>query len=503
MSVKKNIVANVIGSGWYALMGIIFIPIYIKYMGIESYGLVGVFALLLAWLALLDMGMTPTISREMARFSGSTHTNQSILNLLRSVEILALCISLIIIISIIVSADWLVINWLNVEMLPQDVVVNAIIIMGFIAALKFLEGIYRSAIVGLQKQVQLNVMQMFFSTLRGFGAVGVLIFYSPTIYAFFVWQAVVSVLNIVVFRSYLYFVLPKSKTKTRFSWLELNKIKKYAAGMMGTTFLAILLTQIDKILLTKILSLSEYGYYTMAVLVVSALSIAVGPVSQAYFPKFTELKAKGQNDLLVDAYHKSSQLITVVVGVMAGYLIFFSEPILIVWTQDKELVNTVAPLVSVLALGSFLNILMWMPYQMQLAHGWTSLALKINIVAVIVIVPSILIVVPLYGSIGAAWVWVALNMGYVSIGVHFMYKKILTKEKWRWYFEDILIPLAVCFGLIFFFKNVLSSPNMYVMVLMIALSSIVVFFITALSAPLVRVQVLNIISRISNEKNKR
>jgi O-antigen/teichoic acid export membrane protein len=495
LSVKKNIAANVVGSGWTALMSIAFVPLYIKYLGIEAYGLIGVFSILLGWLTLLDMGMTPTISREMARFSGKAHTNQSILDLLRSVEVIAIVLAILIYFGVYIFSEWLASAWINSDTIEKSVIINAIIIMGFVAALKFVENIYKSAIIGLQKQIQLNVMVVVFATLRGFGAVGVLVYYSPTIEAFFVWQGLVSILNIIVFGVYLYSALPKSEAKVKFSWHELNKIKKYAAGMMGTTFLAILLTQIDKMLLVKILTLSEYGYYTMAFMVANVLYMVVGPISQAFFPKFAELKAKEDKVALVDMYHKSSQLITVSVGVIVGYLIFFSEAIVLAWTQDVLLSQEVAPLVSVLSLGTFLNILMWMPYQMQLAHGWTSLVIKMNIVAVLFIVPAIFIVVPTYGAIGAAWVWVVLNAGYVFVGVHFMYRKILVDEKWSWYLNDIFKPLFVCFGLIWLFKVFLHHENIYIMLAMIVLSMIVVFAGTIAFTPLVRMQVLNLIKK--------
>jgi len=462
-------------------------------MGIDSYGLIGVFAILLAWLVLLDMGITPALGREMARFSGQAHTDQSILDLLRSIEVIFFGLATIIAISIYVSSEWLATEWIDRGNIEKSVVVDSIILMGFVAALRFVESIYKSSIIGLQRQVQFNIIEIILSTLRGFGAVLVLAYISPTIIAFFVWQAGVSILTIFVFGVYLYRVLPRTDIKSRFSVVELNKIKKYAIGMMSITFLALLLTQIDKMLLVKLLSLSEYGYYTMAFVVASALYRVVGPFGQAFFPKFTELKAREDITNLVVMYHKSSQLITVCVGTIAGYMIFFSEAIVMAWTQDSSLAKEVAPLVSVLSLGTFLNILMWMPYQMQLAYGWTSLTVKINIVAVSLIVPAILIVVPMYGAIGAAWVWVILNAGYAVIGVHFMYRKILVGEKWRWYIDDIIKPLFVCFGLILLFKTILNSDNSYLMLAYILLSMIVVFIATTFSASLIRVQVLNMI----------
>src|SRR3972149_12226265 len=86
-STKRNIIANYLGSAWNALMGLAFIPLYIHYLGIEAYGLIGVFILLQAWMVLLDMGITPTFSREMARFTAGSHTPQSIGDLVRSVEL--------------------------------------------------------------------------------------------------------------------------------------------------------------------------------------------------------------------------------------------------------------------------------------------------------------------------------------------------------------------------------------------------------------------------------
>ena len=55
---KKNLIANYVGNAWSALMSLLFVPGYIQYIGIEAYGLIGLFAMLQAWLGLLDMGMT-------------------------------------------------------------------------------------------------------------------------------------------------------------------------------------------------------------------------------------------------------------------------------------------------------------------------------------------------------------------------------------------------------------------------------------------------------------
>lgn len=438
---KRNLIANYLGQGWTALMGLAFIPLYIKYLGIEAYGLIGLFGVLQAWLVLLDMGMTPTLGREMARFTGGSHSNESIRDLLRSIETVGLCVAVLIAGGVALGANWIATDWLKANTLPTAVVAQAFTIMGLVTALRFVEGVYRSAIVGLQRQVLFNGVSSAMATLRGLGAVGILLWVSPTLQAFFLWQGMVSLATLVILGATTYACLPKGERSGRFSLEALRGVWRFAGGMVGITILALLLTQVDKILLSRLLTLSEFGYYTLAGTVAGALYMLIGPITQAFYPKFCELYARGDTAALANSYHKGAQLVSVMAGSAAITLIFFAETFLRLWTRDAELAGRVAVLLSLLVLGNLLNGLMWIPYQTQLAHGWTSLAVKVNIVAVALIVPAILWAVPRYGAEGAAWVWGALNAGYCVIAVQFMYRRILPAEKWRWYRQDVLMPL--------------------------------------------------------------
>ena len=424
-------------------MGLAFVPLYIKYLGIEAYSLIGLFAVLQAWLSLLDLGMTPALGREMARFTGGAHTPQSIRDLLRSVEIIAVGVAALVALGIWSASGWLARDWLRAENLSSDAVAQAFAIMGVVTALRFVEGVYRSAVVGLQRQVLFNGINASLATVRGLGAVALLVWVSPTIEAFFLWQGLVSIITLALLAGVTYHLLPAGDRGGRFSVQALREIGRFAGGMVGITFLALLLTQVDKILLSKLLPLSEFGYYTLAAVVAGALYMLIGPITQAWYPRLCELQARADSAALADSYHKGAQLVTVIAGSAAIVVMLFSETLLRLWTQNADLAARTALLVSLLTLGNLLNGLMWIPYQTQLAHGWTGLTVRINIVAVVVLVPTLFWVVPHYGAVGAAWVWVSLNAGYVFIGIHFMYRRILSAEKWRWYLQDVLAPLAL------------------------------------------------------------
>ena len=87
-SIRINILANLAGKAWSALMGLAFVPLYIEYMGIESFGLVGFFVTLVGVTTILDMGLTTTLNRELARLSALPDAAAEMRTLLHTLEII-------------------------------------------------------------------------------------------------------------------------------------------------------------------------------------------------------------------------------------------------------------------------------------------------------------------------------------------------------------------------------------------------------------------------------
>lgn len=86
----------------------------------------------------------------------------------------------------------------------------------------------------------------------------------------------------------------------RFDPGAIVRIRRFAAGMAATTLLSLLLAQVDKILLSKIVSLKDFGFYTLAASAAGALYFLVTPVVTAISPRLTELVAKCEHQMLVD-----------------------------------------------------------------------------------------------------------------------------------------------------------------------------------------------------------
>lgn len=133
--------------------------------------------------------------------------------------------------------------------------------------------------------------------------------------------------------------------------------------MIGITFLALLLTQADKILPSKLLSLSDYGYYTLAAVVAVALYMVITPITQAFYPGLCEQHSRNDQSALIKTYHTGAQLVSAFAGSGAIVVILFAETVLRLWTQVLDLAQWAATLLSLLMLVNLLNGLMWIRHQ--------------------------------------------------------------------------------------------------------------------------------------------
>jgi len=490
---KRNLIANYLGQGWTALMGLAFIPLYIKYLGIEAYGLIGLFAVLQAWLTLLDMGMSPTLNREMARFTAGTHSATSIRDLLRSIELIVLGIAVLLALGIWAASGWLASDWLRAEKLPVDVVAQAFAIMGAVTALRFVEGIYRSAIIGLQRQVLFNVVNSAMATLRGLGAVGILIWVSPTIEAFFLWQGLVSILTLGMLASVTYRTLPDAERGGQFSIPALRGIGKFAGGMMLGTLSGLLISGVDKIVISKYHTLSEVGYYTLATTVVSILGILLGPVNQAVFPRFAELMAKGDKTALIQTFINACQLISVFLGSISLVMIFYSQEIIFAWSKDMHLATATAPITSLLSFAVFISSPGWMLYQVQIAHGKPMIGVNINLIVIAFSFPLYFILVPAYGLRGAAYVLIAAGIIGLVLHVIFTFRIMVQQCLTDWAIKSILQPIMIALVIV-------ASSTFFHVYSESRLSNIIFVLVVALFAVLASLAVAQSL-RISVTKN--
>jgi O-antigen/teichoic acid export membrane protein len=492
---KLDLAANFSGVGWSVLIQIACVPLYLKFLGIEAYGLVGFYLMLQAILQVLDFGLSPTMNREMARYSVQPEKAAEARDLVRTLEVGYWLIGIAIGAIILAAAPVIAADWIKVGSIPIRTVSHAVMLMGLLSVFQWPLTLYQGALMGLRRQLLFNSFKITMVTLSQGGAVLVLWLISPTIGAFLVWQAAVSCVQVLLIAVLLWKRLPPADRPARFDLRVVRKIWHFAAGMSGITLIGLALSQIDKVVVSKLLPLRMFGYYTLAWSVANGLLAISGAVFNAIFPRMSAQAVIGDENGIRQSYHYGSQVMAVLILPFAAVLSLFSFDILRLWTRSSQTATAAAPILSVLVIGSAVNALLFLPYALQLAFGWTKLSLFAGLLSMVIVIPVMFPMTEYFGPVGAATVWAVLNILNILVVVPIMHRRLLPGEVWG-YFGDIGLPLVSAVGLAVLCRLIfrdLSSPVMTLAALSIAwLGSLVV---AVLAAPRVRswalAQVLN------------
>lgn len=435
--------AGLANSIWSALIGLAVVPFYLKYLGIEAYGLIGFFATTQAVLGLLDMGLAPTINREVARHSASGNLKEAG-KLLHTLAVVYWSMAGVIALVIMALAPWIAEFWLRSKHLSPQTISHAVTLMGLVVACRWPIGLYQGALIGAQRLTVSSGISIAMVTFGNLGAVAVLALVSPTIEAFFIWQACAGLVYACAMRWGAWRIIGRLKM-LRFDIEKLKQIWRFSAGMSGIALSAIVFTQLDKVILSKILGLEEFGHYMLATVVVSGLYVLITPIFNVVYPRFSELVATGDTEKLTSLYRQGSRLTASILFPIAMVLALFSEDLMRVWTGNPGLALSVAPIISILVIGSALHGIMHFPYALQLSYGMTRLPLTINSILMLILVPLIVYFALTYGAQGGAIAWLVLHVLYVILGTWLTHSRLLKGLGGRWLFQDVGIPLALSF----------------------------------------------------------
>jgi O-antigen/teichoic acid export membrane protein len=287
-----------------------------------------------------------------------------------------------------------------------------------------------------------STLNMAMTTIGSVGAVLVLAYVSRTVQAFFMWQVMVGLAYAFAMRIVAWRAIG-GHVRTRFDGEQIRRVWKFSAGVSGVTISAIVLMQLDKVLLSKILPLESFGRYALAGVVASGLYILLTPTFNVIYPRLSALVAQGKEHDVAEFYRLGTRLLTAVLFPIAAAASIFSYEILLLWTGNPVIAQTSSPVVSLFLIGTALNGAMHFPYALQLAYGQTRLPLIINGILLVVLVPLIMLLATRYGAVGGAASWAALNTVYLVVGTILTHRVLLRGMGRQWFMRDVIAPLVV------------------------------------------------------------
>lgn len=440
MKVSQNLAAGLVGSVGTTLVGLVVVPLYLRLLGLEAYGVVGFFTTVLSLLQVFELGLGPALNREVARRRAQGRLAEAG-RLLHALAALTWAVGLALGAGLALAAPALAGGWLRSRDLPVETVTRAVAAMGLVVACRWPVALYQAVLLGAERQVLSSALSLGANAVAGLGAAAVLALAAPSLPALFLWQAGAWLLAALATRRAAWRVLGPHPGP-RLEAGELRGVWRFSAALTVISVQAIALSHLDKAVLSRLLTLDQFGGYALASTVASGLYLVVTPFSTALYPRFTALLATGDLATLASVYRVGTRLLAVGLFPLAAVLVFFGADVVQAWTGDAALAAALAPVVAALAGGSALHGVLYLQYSLQLAAGETRLPLLINTALLAALVPLLVVLTGWAGALGGALAWLALHLLYLGLGTWLTHRRLLPGLAARWLALEVGLPLV-------------------------------------------------------------
>ena len=461
--VRRNFIANLIGQGWTGVIGLAFVPIYLSYIGAEGYGLVGILGALAQCLTILDGGLSTGVARQLARTTAEQGDQdwRGIRDLVYTMQILVWCGAALLAAVILAGLSLTSVQWLKPEHLTAEATRTSLSLIALSMMIQWPSMLYNGCMLGLQQLVKFNLFNSALATLRGVGAVVVLTCISPRVEAFFAWQVVISIIQSGGIHCLVWYLLPEKSYQPRFSLAEIRHIGGLTAELSTVHALGVILMQADKLILATIMSLKDFGAYTLAWTITSQLTRVINPVFQAVQPRLTQCAAEPDPQIVRVEYRQAAQLMSSVLVPPALLLVFFSQGAVWAWTNNLPLAEKIGGWIAFQSLGFLCLGCLHLPFGLQIARGSTRLTLWGNLLSVILLTPLMYwaTVTQGWGGLGAAIVFFGIQatslftVGLISL--HYF----LPGEGARWLGTSVLLPGLISGGCYAACRSLIPMPT--------------------------------------------
>lgn len=473
-TVYKNILANYAGAFATTIIAFLLTPVYISYLGVGAYGIIGFYLSLQAIFIFLDMGIGAAVNREMARHYHDRSQIIYLRNLSHSLQVIYWSIGLLIGLLLFIAAPYLAKGWFKGNELPANMVTYVFIIFALTMVARWPYGLYSAGLRGMQNQVTLNVYELFWNLTKSLGSWLVLKYISPTLLAFLWYQFIITVLQtsgiFILFWKYL----STQEAKLKFDVAILKNLGRYAAGMGVGIILANMVAQLDKIIVSKMVTDTTFGYYSIAnniAMLVYSISL---PIYMAIFPHFTKhVQEKNDTQLTAD-FHYYARLLSTLLLPFGVIMVFNAQTVLHLWIKQGDIAEKSAVLLQWLMCSTICNALMMPVHTLLMAKVRIRFMIYSQIIELTCMLPLMYFLLNKFGVKGGAIGMFILYFCYLLIQAPLIFKVLKCSHiTITWYLKDILIflpPLIIIgWGVQKFIYPYFSTSNLSIIIYLILL----------------------------------
>jgi len=406
----RNTLLSIVGEAAPLILGLIAVPILVRELGADRYGVLTLSYLVVGYLSLFDLGLGRAATQQISDVIGAGETERIPPIFWTSMIVMFLmgiCAAAI----IAGTSHWLVYSALRIPAPMRSESMGVFLVLG--AMLPFV--LSGSCSIGT-----LASFQRFDLTTAVGAATGVYSFIAPLAVLFFTRNLVWIVAAIAAGRLAAWAVnltlcmrrVPGLATNVHPSRECLRPLMSFGGWITVSGLTSPLMINLDRFVIGSMLSISAVSYYSVPYQIVNKLPMLPGAMSGVLFPAFSAT-ARTDPDRASILLERASRyaLLALFPGVLI--LFFFSSEILTIFF-GIDFAHHGSAVMRWLLIGVVMNGLALIPYSLVQAANRPDLTAKFHIAEAPIYFLMLFLLMPRFGVAGAAVAWtlrVSLDAG--------------------------------------------------------------------------------------------
>ncbi|MBM0106160.1 oligosaccharide flippase family protein [Steroidobacter sp. S1-65] len=418
MSVGKNIVANYSGALITAASPIIALPLYLASLGTQQWGLVSFATTLATLVSLLEIGLSQRVVRDLTLLRHRDLSQAS--RVWPGLVAYYWGMGAIGGVALVGTSQWLVEGWLRVPADLTDAALATIYFAAVLALTQIPNSLYRSAMLASGRHVALNVQLALFSVLKhGIGVVVVM--RTRDLTYLYLSHATIGLIELAVRGWFAARVFRFAGPRLGIDWPGVHAVMRPAAKLAIAVIAGIMALQVDKVYLSRLVSLHDLGVYSVAAAIAYGSLQLSTPLILSVAPT---LALASVDPARLHALCKKllGGVLLVLLAAAVGYLTI-GEWLVQLWLNNDATFAEVRDVLRLLLVGSAFNLIYQVSYQRWIVLGQSRQIFVVNVSSLLLALSMTPFLIHAWGLLGAAFGWIANNSIGILMNVRWMLRR--------------------------------------------------------------------------------
>jgi O-antigen/teichoic acid export membrane protein len=402
----QNYLANSVSKFISIALSVLVIPLYANYLGLESYGLIGLSGTLQAVISILDLGLGVSITRLISKLRLDNSNSDTLGNQIHAIKVTYWLSALVIATFFIFCSNTLSGLWINSKNFENlSNLQTCLTLMGISIATRWPFNFYHNVLLAFEQQIKINFLISIVEIAKIGGSLVLIILFKSNLIIFFSWQIFCNLFLTLSSAFMAESSLPRGKLK----WKSFTKLWSTSRSVYVMSAFGTICLQGDRIILSKLVALDQLGWYLIASSLSQIPYVISLPLQAAIMPRSMLFFSAGDSKSLKNLTISGTEWMCIISIPITSFLCIWSYEILELWTQNPQIAEAANRTLTILMLSASINSIYVCSLNMLIVLDKTLLIAFLYLLSLSLGIPSTVFLSKFIGAEAGAWYILFVN----------------------------------------------------------------------------------------------